>query len=162
MIKLGLISGRSGAAIIGGDWDLKVPRVTFVQKDVYKACYQRWIEGREWGETEIYRKYVRQLERGIPCRFGSVKDLEERYAELDRIYDEVLVSGALDVSENSLVKIHFLRDGTCAWGPDGRHRICMALLAGHEYIPAKVGFVHPLACGEFEAARLPHFRADPD
>ena len=149
------VSGKKSGAIVGGSWDRRVPREDFTGKMVYRSCVQHWQLGNPWEETEIVQLYVDRLENGIPCRFTSKEELLQRYHELDRIYEQIVTDGRLSTDRASLMKVSFLRDGTLAWGPDGRHRICMALVAGHKRMPARVGFVHPQAIELLERAKSP-------
>jgi len=152
--KLKRATQYNGYAIVGGDWDLKyVTYVTFKELDLYKSCYAHWVKGKPWSQTNLYNEYVEKLEKGIPNRFSSLEDLKNRYETLDRIYEEIKVKQTISTLPEDLIKISIDRKGNLIWGPDGRHRICMALCAGLKSIPVRVGFVHTAAVDKFQIWR---------
>jgi len=141
----------NGYAIVGGDWDLDyVTYVTFKELDLYKSCYEHWVMGKPWSQTSLYHEYVEKLEKGIPNRFSSLEELQDRYETLDRIYQEINEKQTLSTHPDDLIKISIDRNGNLIWGPNGRHRICMALCAGLKSMPGRVGFVHASAVDKFQ------------
>jgi hypothetical protein len=136
-------TGRRYNVVIGGNWDKEVTYLDFKNDHiVYKSCIMRWIQGLRWEETPVVKEYIRRLKSGIPCRFESYETLMERYNELDAIYNKVLIDGAFSDRKEDLIRINVTRDGNLIWGPDGRHRIAVALIAGLNRIPVRIGFVH--------------------
>ena len=146
-------TGFEAGAVIGGDWDREIRPVNLTEKEVYTSCHLRWIEGHPWHDTPIYRSYVALIERGEPCDFRSVGELDESYRRLDEIYARVRHEGRLSERYEHLILVNMDRDGGLSWGPNGRHRVTMALICGFESIPARVGFIHPLAIDRFQARR---------
>jgi hypothetical protein len=154
-------TGRRGGVVVGGRWDLEVQYLDFSEKLVYQACRARWVEGRAWEETELIQIYLDRLERGERCRFASHGDLVDRYRALDGIYAQVRREGRLSERPEHLVAISVVRDGRLLWGPNGRHRVAIALLAGLPTMPASVGFVHRQAIDAFGALRRTRRHAGP-
>ncbi|WP_147270441.1 hypothetical protein [Halomonas sp. DQ26W] len=136
-------TGFNGGALLGGDWDIEnIHYMEFTKLDPYLSCYEHWVEGKSWSQTSLYQFYVEKLGRGEPCRFSSSSALCERYENLDSIFLEVLKDKCMSTKKKDLVKVSVARDASLIWGPDGRHRICMAICAGLEKMPAMLGFVH--------------------
>jgi len=153
--NLYLKSGYSGGAVVGGDWDKKyITYLDLKEEEVYKSCYNHWVNGVPWEETSIYKGYVHMLESGIPNRFSSLEELSNRYRKLDKIFSSVKTSQKLSNKPEDMIRISIARDGTLIWGPDGRHRICMALCAGLEKIPVKIGYIHIDAIEQFQKYRV--------
>jgi hypothetical protein len=159
--RLRLETGRSGGVVVGGHWDREVQYLDFSKKLVYRACQARWVEGRPWEETELFQIYRGRLERGERCRFASYRELVDRYRALDAIYAQVRREGRLSDLPEHLVRISIVRDGRLLWGPNGRHRVSIALVAGLPTMPASVGFVHTQAVDAFGALRRTSRHAGP-
>lgn len=147
--------GVRHGALVPGSWDQRAVRLDFDETLVFRSCRARWVDGADWAETELYRRYVGMLERGEPCRFSSLGDLESRYRELDRIFADVRDVGGLSDADADLVTINVARDGALFWGPDGRHRIAMGRILGLPRMPGRVGFVHVRAVEAFQRLRTP-------
>ena len=150
------IRDRSGVrygALVDGTWDREVEYFDFAKTVLYESCYARWTEGARWCDTPLYQGYLQQLERGGPCRFGSVEELEDRYRALDALFEEIRRQGRMSTAPEHLVVVNFASDGTLIWGPNGRHRIAIARIAGLPMMPAGVGFVHVDGRAHFQNAR---------
>jgi hypothetical protein len=147
-------TGHQSGVVAGGDWDVELAEYRdFRTKLVYRSCHAHWVDGVPWEETEIVRIYLDQLAKGEPCPFDDVAGLMRRYRRLDRIYEDVVRRRRLSHRYEDLVKISIARDHSLLWGPDGRHRVTIALIAGLPTIPARVGYVHPLALPYFQTLR---------
>lgn len=150
-------TGHQSGVVAGGDWDVDLAEYRdFQTKLVYRSCHAHWVDGVPWEETEIVRTYLDQLAKGEPCPFVDADALMRRYARLDRIFDDVTQRRRLSRRYEDLVKISIARDHTLLWGPDGRHRVTIALIAGLPSIPARVGYVHPSALPYFQTLRTHH------
>jgi len=148
-------TGHPGGVVVGGDWDRTVARYEdFTEKVVYRSCHARWVEGRDWEDTPLVQVYLERLATGVPCRFPTVEHLRQRYAALDRIFAEATEQRRLSSRHEDLVRISVTRDHGLLWGPDGRHRVSIALIAGLTTIPARVGFIHPHALPYFQTLRV--------
>jgi hypothetical protein len=142
---------RSG--IIGGDWDVEVPILTVEDTDVFRSCVLRWQHGRRWQDTPMYLDYLRRIEQRKIERFASERELLDRYQQLDDIFHWAREHGRLSDAPSHLLRINVGRDGRLIYGPDGRHRLAIALLAEVEVVPASVRFVHVDAIDHFLALR---------
>ncbi len=129
--------------VLGGNWDIEnVHYMEFTKEDPYLSCHEHWVEGKDWSQTPLYQYYVEKLGRGESCRFSSVKALRGRYEKLDIIFSEVMASKCMSSKKKDLVRVSVARNSKLIWGPDGRHRVCIAICAGLEKMPAMLGFVH--------------------
>ena len=154
-LRLKRKTGFDGGALVGGDWDDRLTSpVSFTSREPFQSCNDHWVRGRPWNETAIYQKYVSRLQNGPPCRFASLDELWSRYQELYDIFHEAKQKGSLSTRRKDLIKVSIARDGRLIWGPDGRHRICIAICAGLNQIPASVGFIHIEALETFAALRF--------
>lgn len=148
-------TGFDGGALLDGEWDIaRVEKVKFTEMDPFISCSAHWLEGRPWHETSLFNFYQTKLEKGEHCRFPSIVALKERYARLDEIFNTVVTQGKMSTKPEDLVKISLTRDGSLVWGPDGRHRVCIAICAGIESMPAMTGFVHTDAVDVFQSFRV--------
>ena len=145
--------GVAHGGVVGGDWELEVSDDDPTQTTVYQSCAMRWQDGYRWQDTPAYQDYAARIESGALKRYGPEEGLLERYQQLDEIYAQVLREGALSPEPAHLIRVNVTRSGRLAYGPDGRHRFVIALLAGLETMPARVGFVHPDALDRFQALR---------
>lgn len=149
--------GHGYSLVVGGNWDSELPLTDFSSHPVYISCHMRWVQGADWEETPVYQDYLRKIHQGKPShpKAQDVESLRERYRQLDVVYRTVVAERAMSTRAEDLVRISMARDGRLFWGPDGRHRIVMAKIAGLAAIPARAGFVHPDAIEQFQALRLP-------
>lgn len=146
--KLRRRTGFNGGALLGGNWDVEdIYYMKFTEVDPYLSCHERWVNGKSWSQTTLYQFYIEKLDRGEPCRFSSIEALHERYEKLDGVFFEVLRNKSMSSKKKDLIKVSIARDASLIWGPDGRHRVCMAICAGLEKMPAMLGFVHCDAIG---------------
>lgn len=154
-------TGFNGGALVAGEWDItSVEHVAFTSMDPFISCHDHWIRGKRWEETPLFDDYRRRLKRGESCRFASPEKLQERYDRLDDIFHTVVTRGEMSTEREDLVKISVARDGSLIWGPDGRHRVCIAICAGIERMPALTGFVHAEAIDVFQSLRAPATKQD--
>jgi len=145
-------TGFSSGAIVDGDWDLKISKLNFHEQEVYRSCYLHFVDSLEWEDTPLYQNHVERINRReAGDNSGLIKKLKDRYNELDLIYHQVFHQQNMSTKYEDLIKINISRDGSLIWGPDGRHRICIALILGLESIPASIGFIHTKVLKNFQA-----------
>lgn len=144
--------GRFGY-IVGGDWDTLVPVADITATDVYVSCRMRWIDERRWEDTPVFQQYVERMQRGEMPRFRSERALLERYVALDDVFEHVRRTRTLSERSEHLVLVSVGRDGRLIYGPDGRHRLVIALIAELAAMPARVGIVHRAGVDHFQALR---------
>lgn len=151
--------GGGRALVAGGDWDFALKRLDPRALGVYRSCHAHWVEGVPWHETPVYISYLRKIEKGQPhpdC--PTLEALQARYAALDAVFAEVRDTGRMSERAEDLVTISLDRQGRPYWGPNGRHRVCIALVLGLRRMPARVGIVHEDALDIYQTLRS-HRRA---
>jgi hypothetical protein len=149
--------GHGYSVVFAGSWDLELAETDFQTDPVYRSCHMRWVHGADWEETPVYENYLNRIRQNKPShpKAQNEDSLRARYRELDAVYDSVVSTGAMSASAQHLVRVNVARDGRLFWGPDGRHRVAVARIAGLDAIPARAGYVHPDAIEQFQGLRLP-------
>lgn len=143
----------------GGDWDLALNQHNPRALGVYLSCHAHWIDGVAWSDTLVYKSYLRKIAKGKPHPDCPTHEaLDARYRALDLVFASVRDSGRMSEAAEDLVTISLNRHGQPYWGPNGRHRVCIALVLGLEQMPARVGLVHTNALDSYQAIRS-HRRA---
>lgn len=136
-----------GRSVVGGDWDLKAHPLDGYFK--LEVCRRHWEDGLSWEQTGIYDVQMRRIrEHGSFDGCSSREDVVRRYANLDRLYEQVQREGRLRPAEETGaggdgVLFHIGRDARPVFGHRGGHRFVVGLLVGLEGIPAELGMVHP-------------------
>jgi hypothetical protein len=146
--------GQTRGIIAGGDWDRDLVYFDLRAAGIYRSCAMRWKEGRPWRDTPAYQSYLGKIEVGSPHHDApTVAALDARYAALDRIYTQIVTDGAFSEDYEDLVTVTINRKGELFWGPNGRHRVCIALVLGMEQMPMRLGLVHDKALERFQSLR---------
>ena len=134
-------------AVRGGEWD--EPLLRFEETPTYRTLHQRYEQGYEWEETELYRSALSRLWRGKRGWQGTwtTSDLSARCEAVDDLYDRMRSEGYRSQTEltgaatadrlrrgdfrryESEVSVHVARDGSLRF-VDGRHRLAIAKLLG--------------------------------
>jgi len=136
---------RNLGEIRGGDWDDRLLR--FDATPVFRTLRQRYADGREWEDTELYRSALARLWRGKRGWHGSWTraELRDRCGAVDDLYERISAEGYRSQAEltgeptaarlrqgdferhESDISVHIARDGTFRF-VDGRHRLAIATL----------------------------------
>lgn len=133
--------------ILCGDWDCHTVDVTQTTK--FASIHQRFIEGRDWIETDLFAFFLRRAEEGRPYfrnRFlikstDDVRELALKYErEMDHLYFQIRQEGFSKTAPPILV--HISRNGTPLMGDEGNHRLAMAQALAVEKIYYKVVITH--------------------
>lgn len=135
--------------IIGGDWDLET--VPFESLDVFRAFEQHFVEGRDWRQTDYYRRVADGINAGNP-RWGcsTLASFHERLKCLDDLYEDIKEHGYRSQPEMGVcgrrgeqdeILVHIGRNGDYIFAT-GRHRLSLANLIGIEKVPVKLGRRH--------------------
>ncbi len=146
-------SGYASGVVIGGEWDREITPIEVCDGEVFRSCELRWAHGYAWQDTPIFQSYLVLIERKQRCDFASPEELLASYERLDGIFGQVRQDGAFSEAFPDLIKVNLDRHGKLAWGPDGRHRVAMALICGLPSIPARPGFIHVHGVEHFRALR---------
>lgn len=148
----------------GGTWHRCVKR--FDQHRLFRSLGERFVEGRPWERTEMYRVEMERLARDGAawnnCRTPA--EIRERCDFIEELYDGMRENGYLSQAElrtladrenevdghRKVNGVRFPDELRLAIGPDGqlirvaggRHRLAIAKLLEFEAIPAVVQIVH--------------------
>lgn len=100
------------------------------------ALHDRFHTGADWEDTD----WLQWIREHRPSRYKSEPQIQRRLAFMDKLYDACL-SGRYRFAEDDLPIVNIGRAGRIAI-EDGRHRICVAKVAGLDRIPVLVNAVH--------------------
>lgn len=138
---------RNIGEVRDGRWDEPVMR--FDATPTFRTLRQRYVEGRDWEETELYRSALSRLWRGRRGWHGiwTETELKERCESVDDLYQRMSSEGYRSQAEltgestderlrhgnfrryESDISVHIARDGGFRF-VDGRHRLAIAKLLG--------------------------------
>lgn len=144
---------RGHEPIIGccsGVWDLFTDDMR--EWTLYRSIRERYLAGKEWEDTEYYRRIRSVLDRGYEtwgCE--SPADLRERCRALDRLHERIEERGyppqttktsfsAVSIPDELRVGID--RTGSLVRTGGGKHRLFLAQVLDVERIPILVTIVH--------------------
>ena len=139
--------------VIGGDWDVERHRFTEHPLGVFRGLHDRFIRGMPWEQTELYRRILDWMSKGIVM--WGCKDkakLDERCRYLDCLFQDIKSSGYRSQQEiaqeegspykgEDEITVWIDRDGVLLL-EDGQHRLAMAKLLGIDRIPIKITVRH--------------------
>ena len=152
----------------GGPWYRCVKR--FDDYRLFEAIHERFVHGKEWEETEMYKTEIRRIERGEKAwnACESKEEIDERCKGIDKLYDDIKANGYRTQEELREISYHptdayyYQEVGgvrlpdelRIALGPDGelirvgggRHRLAIAQLLEIDEIPAVVQIQHEQCC----------------
>lgn len=142
--------------VIGGDWDTELP--AFESIFPYHSFESHYLDGVPWEDTDMF-EFAMDLVRSGHLWGGceSRAEVEARFAELDRLYEDIrrggyktqrellreegrapfAAGGERGPPELYEVTVDIGRDGSFIF-EDGRHRLAMAKFLGLESIPVRV------------------------
>lgn len=121
----------------GGDWDID-RRFPLVEAVKHRAIAQRYVEGRRWEDTDLFRDtYSRRIKvepiRGEATMTGL---LAQYYGRVDGMFAELKRKGFRE--EHPLPRFLIGRGGEVFIGNQGNHRLAMAQVLGLERIAGEV------------------------
>jgi hypothetical protein len=144
---------RVAGSVRPGAWDRQLIPIEAWNKLVHLR--RRFEQGKSWQEAGIIDRVLDKIARqGRVAGCTTPKDVAARYDRIDRIWAEITRTRRLRMPSElgkpafrgaGLTLIHFGRDGRMIHRGGGGHRLCMAIIAGLDAMPAQVGFVHPEA-----------------
>lgn len=152
---------KDSGRIAGGDWDQLQNLIQIDTRFKYKACVERWELNKCWEETGIYEFMLDNIQRqGSPFdKCSSLEDIMARYARLDKLFEEVKVTGRFKTqqelapgcyNEEGGVYVHIGRQNQLIFGGGGIHRLAIAKILRLNSIPAQLGVVHPEALASWK------------
>jgi hypothetical protein len=153
--------------VMTGDWDQVLDRRLFYGSvyerqgnqqrgmipldnyEFFNSLQLRFVEGRQWRETAWVDWLYKQISAKRPVRrYETATAIDDRLAFLDQLYADCRVGNyRQDASDLPVVNIG--RQGRIAID-DGRHRMCVAIIAGVDRLIAECRVIHPDA-----VSRLP-------
>ena len=134
-----------------GDWDIE-RRTCLENVAKHRSIAQRFVQGLEWKDTEIFRRhYARRFGKGDKIRGAlNPEDLAQKYSrEIDALFEDMRRNGFVmtrnaDGHPHSLPHLHIGRSGELILGNNGNHRVAIAKVLGIERIPCWVRSRHLL------------------
>lgn len=139
------------APVQSGDWDLE-RRHLLADTAKHRAIVQRFTEGRDWEETDLFRDlYQRRIAAGGNVRGATtMEQLAAQYrTRVDGLYEDMRGSGfRLSDHRGRLYPLPMIligRGGELFIGNQGNHRLAIAQLLGLSQITGNVTCKHALA-----------------
>ncbi len=153
--------------VTDGPWDQNQTTIS-AQSVNYSWFREHFHEGVPWNETARYDTYIQRIKNGHKKRYVTVNEFETKLDSYDKMYREFKQGNYLTQSElakrredglpgdggralfpsltdHTLMRheiaVNIGRNGTLLRN-DGRHRLCLALLAEVEEIPVRVVVRH--------------------
>jgi len=145
--------------IENGDWDKKA--VKFEEDLRYVSIKERFLEDKEWSNTELYKEKNKQIENGEkPYGCSSSEELLSRLQKIDKLYQNILNNGYKRQDEiKSLIRIYNTHKIDSYLGgidevlvnigregdliiDEGFHRTSIAKILDIEKMPVRVLAVH--------------------
>lgn len=131
---------------LGGDWDIE-RRFPLVEAVKYRAIAQRYVEGRDWEETELFRGvYARRFSEGQSVR-GAITMGElvtQYYTRVDGMFASLRDEG-FRADRGPLPVLFEGRGGDIFIGNQGNHRLAMAKVLGLKWIAGRIICRHSLS-----------------
>ncbi len=146
---------KKATAVLGGEWDSvlnksiywgskyeepaagEVGMIALRDYVFFSSAKEHYHQGKPWSETNWYDWMV----QNAPSRYTSHEGVTERLHFLDTLY-EAAVSGRMKFEIANLPRVNIGRDGRISID-DGRHRLCIAILADVRDVSVAVSYVHP-------------------
>jgi len=122
-----------------GDWDMD-RRHDLADAVKHRAIFQRYSEGRDWAETDLFRvNYTARLQRGEGVRGCSTMAalLEQYRTRVDGMFEDLKRHG-FRKDAGPLPGFLIGRDGEIFIGNQGNHRLAMAQVLGLPKIAGRV------------------------
>jgi hypothetical protein len=141
--------------VIGGDWDLAT--VDFESSTHYQGFRQRFVDGRPWQETVLYRDAASRPPGRYWHGCRTEREVLAGLREYERIFESVAKQGyltqrqlaergprrrlRLTPPELGEIIVHIARDGSYLFD-DGRHRLSIAKILDLQQVPVLVVLRH--------------------
>ncbi|MCW8173306.1 hypothetical protein D8S78_20680 [Natrialba swarupiae] len=122
---------------VRGDWDKDRTKISELPK--YRSIKQRYKEGRDWCETDVYQHLLSKIEeRGKYDGCENKEDIIRRYEQIDQLYESIRTEGFKEVGKLDHVTVNIARDGEIVFNGSGHHRLSIAKILGIDEIPVRV------------------------
>jgi hypothetical protein len=149
---------KNSGKVMAANWSPILRPLESVPK--IKACINHWQYGLSWEDAGAYQHASERIEKkGNADWCTNMDQVVDRYEELDRIFENVRLSGKLSPRRNGNrlidgILIHIDSAGRPIAG-GGWHRFSMALVLNMDWFPAQVGLVHPQSIPKLKQFREP-------
>jgi hypothetical protein len=147
-VKFRISPIRDLHGVVEGDWDL-ARRYVFAETVKYRAIRERFIEGKSWEDTDLFRDlYQRRLKSGHVRGETSIKGLAAQYYDrVDALFNSLKTEGFKTHREDGeplpLPGLYLGRDGEVFIGNQGNHRLAIAQVLCMEKMLGKLICKHP-------------------
>jgi hypothetical protein len=149
---------RRAARRLAGDWDQVLERdlqwssayeadamgrwgmIPLQRYGFYRALQDRFQAGKTWEDTGWYQWIVGQVTTDPVHRYGTAKTIRERLDLLERMHAAYAGKGSIPPDGVRPV-VNIGREGRVSI-EDGRHRLCVAKVAGAKSIAVTVCVLH--------------------
>jgi len=131
--------------------------IKFEDKIVYQSFYQHFIKGKQWKDTDLYRKVLNRIKsRNSLWCCSSADDYDKRCNMLDKLYEDIKQNGIKtqkSLKENSLLKENMIKEieneivvyigseGELIHR-NGQHRLSIAKLLNLDKVPVQILYRH--------------------
>lgn len=121
----------------GGDWDIE-RRYPLAEAVKHRSIAQRYTEGRDWEETDLFTEVYSQRIKREPIRGESTMEglLDQYRNRVDGMFHDLKRKGFRD--SHPLPRLLIGRDGEVFIGNQGNHRLAMAQILGLDRIAGEV------------------------
>lgn len=139
-------AGDETAGILTGDYDRK--RIPLERDVKHRSIWQRYVEGRRWEDTDIFRdQYPKRFAAGGLVRgTATIEELARQYYDrVDGMFSDMKENGFklnVDGRPVPLPNLHIGHDGELLTGNNGNHRVAMAKIIGLKKVYCRVQSVH--------------------
>lgn len=131
--------------------------IKFENKIIYQSFYQHFIKGKQWKDTDFYKKALNRIksEKYLWC-CSSAGDYDKRCNMLDKLYEDIKQNGIKTqktLKENSLLKENMIKEieneivvyigseGELIHR-NGQHRLSIAKLLNLDKVPVQILYRH--------------------
>lgn len=133
--------------LLGGAWDLET--VDIQDTSLYRGLHQRFVERRDWIDTELHADRYRVEYENAPRKYlrFSPTELMAHGAKLDSLYHTLLVNGyqphwkRIQSFETEL-SVNISREGEILRNAGGLHRIVLSQFLDLPYISLRIVVIH--------------------
>ncbi len=134
---------RIAGTVYSGPWHIYTDQL-INQSPVYKAFYQRFVEGMQWENTDYYIRFTKNRKLRGCDNWEQFK--QKNLQRWDKLYEEIKTNGYADHTKRGKpptdeIEVAVGRDGEILF-VDGKHRLAIAKLLKLPEVPVIVNIWH--------------------